>query len=303
MRPAIGAVNTAGDGAPPAAFPGEAADQPQACAVDLAARIPMHAAPALVTLSCARKTLCCSAKHDQMSAAMGSDSEDDSAAACVVDSRPQAPLQLPVDMTLPLGQLPVMPLPQLPGCSQQDLLAACMPDMQPVAGPSGRGVASAAGPAPWLMGLFTCSMFEHHGCRCHPGSVRNGTVKRNENNQVRAVCAAGGRWCSGGRSGLAGARARRAPGSAARCLLTLADASGAAQLVLTKPAHTPNYPSSVLPRLYPRGGVGHLQAVPVGARRLLPGPRLPDTQVHVSTHLCMGWLVVLGGRGREHTGS
>ncbi|PSC76161.1 PLATZ transcription factor family [Micractinium conductrix] len=128
------------------------------------------------------------AKHDQMSAAMGSDSEDDSAAACVVDSRPQAPLQLPVDMTLPLGQLPVMPLPQLPGCSQQDLLAACMPDMQPVAGPSGRGVASAAGPAPWLMGLFTCSMFEHHGCRCHPGSVRNGTVKRNENNQYCLDC-------------------------------------------------------------------------------------------------------------------
>ena len=44
------------------------------------------------------------------------------------------------------------------------------------------------GPDPWLAGLFTVSLFEHHGCRCHPGTVRNGAMKRNENNQYCLHC-------------------------------------------------------------------------------------------------------------------
>lgn len=46
----------------------------------------------------------------------------------------------------------------------------------------------AQGPDPWLSGLFTAALFEHHGCRCHPGSVKNGAVKKNENNQYCLQC-------------------------------------------------------------------------------------------------------------------
>jgi hypothetical protein len=38
------------------------------------------------------------------------------------------------------------------------------------------------------MGLFNAALFEPAGCQCHPGIVRNGTVKRNENNQYCLAC-------------------------------------------------------------------------------------------------------------------
>ena len=52
---------------------------------------------------------------------------------------------------------------------------------------SGRPATHSA-PQPWLMGLFNVSLFEHNGCRCHPGTLRNGSLKRNENNQYCLDC-------------------------------------------------------------------------------------------------------------------
>lgn len=68
--------------------------------------------------------------------------------------------------------LPALPLPS---CA-----AAALPLPPPLPGTQG--------PEPWLSGLFTAALFEHHGCRCHPGSVKNGTVKKNENNQYCLHC-------------------------------------------------------------------------------------------------------------------
>lgn len=88
---------------------------------------------------------------------------------------------------LPLSELagqqllqPQLPLPDALAAPQLPFLAAA-PAAPAVPAPG-------AMPQPWLMGLFNVALFEHHGCGCHPGTVRNGTVKRNENNQYCLDC-------------------------------------------------------------------------------------------------------------------
>lgn len=76
------------------------------------------------------------------------------------------------------------PAAALPGV----LAALPLPDCATAALPPAPTLPRTQGPEPWLSGLFTASLFEHHGCRCHPGSVKNGTVKRNENNQYCLQC-------------------------------------------------------------------------------------------------------------------
>ena len=139
----------------------------------------------------------CRAKHDQASAAGPSESEDSGA---VVESPPAVdqPLpQLAADAAPLLAHLlqQHLPLPELAG---QQLLLPPLPLPDALAAPQLPFLAAApaapavpapgAMPQPWLMGLFNVALFEHHGCRCHPGTVRNGTVKRNENNQYCLDC-------------------------------------------------------------------------------------------------------------------
>lgn len=76
---------------------------------------------------------------------------------------------------------PHLPLPEALPAQPLPFLAAAPP-----AAPA--PAAAGAAPEPWLLGLFNVALFEHQGCRCHPGMVRNGTVKRNENNQYCLEC-------------------------------------------------------------------------------------------------------------------
>ncbi|KAI3438419.1 hypothetical protein D9Q98_000850 [Chlorella vulgaris] len=112
------------------------------------------------------------AKHDQVSAAQPSPSEDDSqhsGGAPAVDSRPA-------------GQGVVDQPPQAAAAAAPaDFFAAAAAAAVP-------RVPSSGSPAPWLMGLFESSLFEAVGCPCHPGTMRNGVVKRNENNQYCLGC-------------------------------------------------------------------------------------------------------------------
>ena len=99
-----------------------------------------------------------------------------------------------------LQPLPLQPLPQPQHQPQQhDLLpaapACCVPPAAAAAIEAAAAAATAAArpasqamPEPWLLGLFNVSLFEHNGCRCHPGAMRNGSLKRNENNQYCLEC-------------------------------------------------------------------------------------------------------------------
>ena len=108
-----------------------------------------------------------------MSVALPSDDseEEDSGvtgSAAAAESRPA------MDLAPLAGAATTTAAPPASHASANTAAAACA---------SGR-----AGPDSWLMGLFSASLFEAHGCRCHPGSVRNGAVKRNENNQYCLDC-------------------------------------------------------------------------------------------------------------------